>query len=376
MHEADQIHATALILDAHADTPQRFVDENWSFTGPLDDGMINLATAQEGNLAAEFFAIWVDPTEFPPGTQSDRAFQLIDGVLAQVRSAPEALALCRTPAEILVARKAGKFAIVLAVEGGHAIEDNLEILRTYHQLGVRYMTLTWSHTTTWADSSGDGGHHNGLTDFGKQVIREMNRLGMMVDVSHVSDKTLEDVLATSTAPIIASHSSARALTGAPRNLTDDQIRAIAATGGAVMVNFFPAFIDETWRAAWSALKPERDLAHQAAAAPYRLNGDPVPFAVSNAIDREFAARLERPPLSSLLDHIEHILRVAGEDHIGIGSDFDGIPATPAEIDTAADLIKITRGLYDRGITAEQLHKLLGGNLLRVFQSIQDHATHG
>jgi membrane dipeptidase len=378
------LHSASLVIDTHADTPQRFLDldehgNTFDFvSSPLGHGSLNLAAARAGNLAAQFFAIWVDPNEFPAPVQPLRALELLDAVHRQVEAHPADLRLCLTPADILDARAAGRFAVLLGLEGGHAIAESLALLRTYHRLGVRYMTLTWSHTTTWADSSGDAEdatvpHHNGLSEFGKEVIAEMNRLGMMIDVSHASDKTLEDVLAYSTSPIIASHSSARALTQAPRNLTDDQIRAIASAGGVVMVNFFPAFISESWRQAWNAMKPERDQAHATAAASYRAAGQPVPFTVSEAVDRIFTERIGRPPLSDLIDHFEHILKVAGEDHIGIGSDFDGIPTTPQDMTTAADLPNITAALAERGIPAATLTKLLGTNLLKVFETIQSHA---
>ncbi len=383
-HDPLALHRSALVIDTHADTPQRFLDDlapdgtPWDFvTSPLGHGHLNLNAARAGNLAAQFFAVWVDPTEYPTRL-AHRAFELLDATLRQVAAHPAELRLCLTPADILAARAEGRFAVLLGLEGGHSIENSLAHLRIFHALGVRYMTLTWSHTTDWADSSGDADdpsipHHNGLSKFGREVIREMNRLGMMIDVSHVSDKALADVLATSTAPIIASHSSARALTKAPRNLTDDQLRAIAATGGVIMVNFFPAFIDESWRQAWNTQKPERDAAHDLAAAPYRATRQPVPFTISEAVDRRFTALIPRPPLYALIDHFEHILNIVGPDHIGIGSDFDGIPDTPKGISTAADLPRITESLMARGVPAQTMHKLLGQNLLRVMTQIQSQA---
>jgi membrane dipeptidase len=237
------------------------------------------------------------------------------------------------------------------------------------------MTLTWANSNEWADSSGDLDdaevpHHNGLTDFGREVIAEMNRLGMMIDVSHASDKTLADVLSTTQAPIFASHSAARALTDSPRNLTDDQLRAIAANGGVVMVNFYSAFIDETYRRGVLTIREERSAAHAALAAEYAARSESIPFAASNRIDRDFAERLQRPPLSSLIDHFDHIIRVAGIDAVGIGSDFDGISSLPEGIDSAADLPKITAALAERGYGADHLDKILGGNLMRVFAAIQ------
>lgn len=369
-----EIHAAALVIDGHADTPQRFVDESWDFTDPLSGGMLNLETARQGNLAAEFFAIWPEPVAWR-GHFAHRTLSLIDGVLEQVRRHSRQLALCTSPADILAARANGKFAVLMGIEGGHAIENSLALLRTYHALGVRYMTLTWANSNEWADSSGDLDdatvpHHNGLSPFGCEVIAEMNRLGMMIDVSHASGKTFADVLAATRTPILASHSAARALTNSPRNLTDDQLRALAANGGVCMVNFYAAFIDETYRQALEAIRPERRKANQRLEDEYKAKSEPVPFHLSNAIDREYAAMLPRPPLQSLIDHFDHIIHVAGIDHVGIGTDFDGISALPEGIDSAADLPKITAALLARGHSAADLHKILGDNLMRLFAEVQ------
>jgi membrane dipeptidase len=372
--DPNQIHASALVIDTHADTPQRFVDESWDFADPLGCGHLNLATARQGNLAAEFFAIWPEPSAWK-GRFAERTHALIDGVLNQIRRYPDDLALCTSPADILAARAAGKFAVLMGIEGGHAIENSLDLLRNYYALGVRYMTLTWANSNDWADSSGDLDdpdvpHHNGLTDFGREVIAEMNRLGMIIDVSHVSDKTLTDVLAVTRAPILASHSCARALSDSSRNLTDDQLRAIAANDGAVMVNFYSAFVDEDYRRAVLTIKAERSAAHDALAAEFAAKGETIPFAASNQIDRDFADRLHRPPFESLIAQFDYILRVAGVDHVGIGSDFDGISSMPEGIDSAADLPRITAALSARGYPEADLHKILGGNLMRVFAAVQ------
>ena len=378
--DSAQIHSSSLVIDTHADTPQRFLDEQWEFTGPLastrSTGQINLASARAGNLAAEFFALWVDPGQHPKEQYVSRTLTLLDAVREQVRRHPQELALCLKPEDVLAARSQGRFAVLLGIEGGHSIANSLALLRCYHVLGVRYMTLTWANSNDWAESSGDlrdlcGAHgvRSGLTEFGRQVIAEMNRIGMMVDVSHASDQTLADVLAATRVPIIASHSSARALCDSPRNLTDDQLRAIAANGGAIMVNFYAAFLDDAFRQALNALKPEREEAHRRLAAQY-APGTPLPFYLTNAIDREFAARVPRPSFETLIDHFDHILRVAGVEHVGVGTDFDGISALPEGIDSAADLPKITAALLARGHSADDMRKVLGGNLMRVFAAVQ------
>ncbi len=373
-----EFHASSIVIDTHADTPQRFVDESWNFTDPLGSGQLNLQSARRGNLAAEFFAIWPEPSAWR-SRFAHRTLALIDGVLEQVRRHPESLALCTSPQAILEARATAKFAVLMGIEGGHAIENSLALLRIYHALGVRYMTLTWANSNDWADSSGDLDdpsipHHNGLTPFGHEVVAEMNRLGMMIDISHASDKTFADVLGATRAPVIASHSAARALTHSPRNLTDAQLGALAANGGVCMVNFYAAFVDENYRQAGLTLHAERSEAHQALAAEYAARNEPIPFHLSNQIDRNFAARLPRPPFRSLIAHFDHIIRVAGVDHVGIGSDFDGISAIPEGIDSAADLPKITEALLTGGHSPADLRKILGGNLLRVFASIQSAAS--
>jgi membrane dipeptidase len=383
MTDPKQIHFDALVIDGHADTPQRFVDNGWSFSDPLDTGlgagMLNLESVRAGGLAAEFFAIWVEPEQWR-GRFAFRTLQLIDGVYEQLRRHPATMRLGLTPEDIVRAHADGVFCALLGIEGGHSIENDLGLLRLYHRLGVRYMTLTWANSNEWADSSGDLDnervpHHGGLTAFGREVIREMNRLGMMVDVSHVSDATFWDVLKTTHTPIIASHSSARALTDSPRNLTDEQLRAIATNNGVVMVNFYPAFIDDGWRKGWAATLAEREPLYASAAASYVERGMPVPYHVPLAVDRAFYAEqlvgtLPLAPFASLIHHIDHVAQVAGIDHVGLGSDFDGFPILPEGLESAADLPKITAALEQRGYQAEQLKKLLGGNLLRVFADVQ------
>jgi membrane dipeptidase len=297
-------------------------------------------------------------------------------VYQQAERHPDRMMMAFSVADIKRAHQQRKLAALMGIEGGHAIENDLRLLDNFYRLGVRYMTLTWSNTNEWADSSGDVtdpkiGHHNGLTDFGKQVVLEMNRLGMMVDISHVSDKTFYDTVAVSRAPVIASHSCARALSDHPRNMTDDMLRAVTKNNGVVMVNFYSAFVDENYRKAADAQKKDRDAAVGAFVAERKAQGKPVSYAEYDQVQRAWAAKIPRPPFNSLIDQFDHIAKVAGVDHVGLGSDFDGVSgATPEGINSAADLPKISQALLDRGYSAEDIRKILGGNLLRVFSDVE------
>ena len=375
---ARQINDSALIVDTHADTPQRFLDEGYDIdsTDPNDAGHISLDKARRGNLGAEFFSIWVEP-ESNQGHFAKHTFDLIDSVYEQAARHPDRMMMAFSVADIERAHREHKLAACMGIEGGHSIENDIHLLRDYYRLGVRYMTLSWSNTNEWADSSGDIDdakvqHHNGLTDFGKQVVVEMNRLGMMVDISHVADKTFWDAIATTKAPVIASHSSARALVDAPRNMTDDMLRAVAKNGGVVQVNFFSGFDDQNFLNALKAQQKDQAAAIQKYMDDLKAQGKPVNYVEVDRMEREWMAKIPRPPLSALIDQIDHIAKVAGVDHVGLGSDFDGVSgATPAGIDSAADLPKITQALLDRGYSAEDIRKILGGNLLRVFKEVEN-----
>ena len=357
--QARTIHDSAIVVDTHADTPQRFLYEGFDIgnTDPKDIGHISLDKARAGNLGAEFFSIWADP-ETTSGHFAKSTFDMIDSVYQQAARHPDRMMMAFSVADIERAHKEKKLAALMGIEGGHSIENDIHLLRDYYRLGVRYMTLSWSNTNEWADSSGDIDdskiqHHNGLSDFGKQVVLEMNRMGMIVDISHVADKTFFDAIATTKAPVIASHSSARALTNHPRNMTDDMLRAVAKNGGVVQTNFYSAFIDENYRKAMEAQQKATDAAVEAHIAELKAAGKPVTYLDKDQIEREWGAKIPRPPLKSLIDHIDHIAKVAGVDHVGLGSDFDGVSgALPQGIDSAADLPKITQALLDRGYSAK------------------------
>ena len=371
------IQNSAIVIDTHADTPQRFLDDNFDIgsTDPKDVGHLSLEKARRGNLGAEFFSIWVDPST-NQGRFAKHTFDLIDSVYEQASRHPDRMMMAFSVADIERAHHEHKLAALMGIEGGHSIENDIHLLRDYYRIGVRYMTLSWSNTNEWADSSGDIDdpkieHHNGLTDFGKQVVLEMNRMGMMVDISHVADKTFWDAIATTKAPVIASHSSARALVDAPRNMTDDMLRAVAKNGGVVQVNFFSGFDDENFRKAMLAQAKDQAAAIQQYVDQMKAQGKTVSYVDEDRMERDWMAKIPRPPLKSLIDHIDHIAKVAGIDHVGLGSDFDGVSgATPQGIDSAADLPKITQALLDRGYSAADIKKILGENLLRVFREVE------
>jgi membrane dipeptidase len=380
--DADAVHRSAIVIDTHADTPQRFADENFDLADPLGDGNLNLDSIHKGNLGAEFFSIWVEPTLYK-GQYARRTLVLIDSVKQQVAKHPDQIEFAASAEDIEKAHRDHKFAALMGIEGGHSIEDSLALLRQYYALGVRYMTLTWSNSTAWADSSGDINDTSiphtkeGLNEFGKDVVYEMNRLGMMVDISHVADRTFYRTLVITRAPVIASHSGARALCDAPRNMTDDMLRAVAnsggpnSKGGVVQVNFYSGFVSQAYRNAQLAMQPEVDKAVQELKDKAKADGKELTYDQISKVQRQYADKIPRPPLSMLIDHIDHIAKVAGVDHVGLGSDFDGVSGQlPEGLDSPADLPKITEALMARGYSAEDCRKILGGNLLRVFREVE------
>lgn len=384
----EAVHCSTIIVDTHVDTPQRFVDEHYDLSDPLNGGNFNLETARKGNLGAEFFAIWVEPSIYK-GQYARRALELIDAVRQQVARHPDELMLAMSVEEIERAHSERKLAVLMGIEGGHSIENSLAVLRSYHALGARCMTLTWNNSNEWADSSGDENDpdvphtREGLSEFGEGVIHEMNRLGMMVDVSHVSDKTFYRALSVSRAPVIASHSAARALCDSSRNLSDDMLRAIARSGGpeskggVVQVVFYSAFLSQPYRDALEKIRPEIDKEVQEHKDRAKAEGRPVNHDEIWRIQRAGADRIPRPPFSMLIDHIDHVARVAGIDHVGLGSDFDGVNGQlPEGLDSPAAFPRITEALMERGYSAEDCRKILGGNLLRVFREVEAVAKRG
>jgi membrane dipeptidase len=365
------LHRAAIVVDTHSDTTTRFEEQDWRFDERHASGDMDLPRIREGGLDVEFWSIYLGARDVP-GVALREALERIDAVHQMVRKHPRDVALAGSAAEIRAAVARGQLASLMGVEGGHIIEGSLAALRTFQRLGVRYLTLTHSFHTSWADSSGTGAQpleprHGGLTDFGREVVRELNRIGMLVDVSHVSDRTFFDALAVARAPVIASHSSCRAVFGHPRNLSDEMLRALAANGGVVQINFFPGYIDAD-AAARIAAHRER-LAPELEALRERHEGDPA--ALRRAREALYAANpWPTAPLSALLDHFDHAIRVAGPDHVGIGGDWDGVPSMPEGMDDVSFLPALTRGLLARGHSPETVRKVLGENLLRVLEAAE------
>lgn len=370
---SNSIHQQAIIIDLHTDTTQRLVDELLDIAGRLDDGHFDSVRAKEGGLDAQFFSIWVEPQLFGGGGPG--AIKRADDQIAAVRTLaerhPETWELATSAADIRGIAAKGKMAALMGLEGGYAIDERLENVKRYYDLGVRYMSPAWSISTSWAGSSNDEvGQTRGLNEFGKAVIREMNRLGMMVDVSHVSDRTFWDIINTSTKPIIATHSGCRAIANVPRNLDDEMIKAIANGGGVVCVLYYPAFLEPGWDDKKKAV--DADIAPLVQKASEAEPGGPGQKKIARDRVRreEYSKRLPPVSVSRLVDHIDHIVKLVGVDHVGIGSDFDGVQATLSDLATVADLGNLTEELLRRGYSPSDIEKILGGNVLRLMEAVQ------
>jgi membrane dipeptidase len=324
---------------------------------------------KEGGLDALFFSIWV-PSDVTGPPAVKRAFDQIDAVREAVRTHPNDLVLATTAADVRRAAGEHKIAALMGVEGGHMIDDDMRLLRDYAALGVRYMTLTHFKNNNWADSSTDKPAHNGLTPFGKDVVREMNRLGVMVDISHVADKTFYDALAVTTVPVIASHSSCRAIANHPRNMTDDMLRALAKNGGVVMINYHAAFLSEEFRVA-SEKRNGTVVASMDAMSKKCGGNEACTTMESERADHEAMAKGELPKVmwEKIIEHIDHAVKIAGADHVGLGSDFDGA-TMPIGLEDVSKLPKITDALLKKGYSEQDVEKILGGNILRVMEAVE------
>jgi membrane dipeptidase len=375
---AARLHRDAIVVDTHNDVTSAILEDAFDLGRPTGRTATDLPRMRAGGITAEFFSIFVDARfyEHPSsrtGGPARRALDMIDVTYQQIERHSADLVLATRADDIRRAKQDGKIAVLMGIEGGYAIEDSLPALRDFYRLGVRYMTLTHSTHNDWADSSGMGASppkpkHHGLSPFGEDVVREMQRIGMLVDVSHVSDETVEAVLRVAKAPVIASHSSARALCDAPRNLSDDQLRAIARNGGVVMVNFYAGYLDPGYRAAMHAFfaRHGRELEEM-------LKKGAKISELKEATVRMGSGALPKVPLSVLVDHIEHIARIAGVDHVGLGSDYDGVDAVPVGLEGMDGLPKITLELVKRGWSDEDVKKVLGENFLRVLSHAEAFA---
>ena len=367
--KARKLHFSSIVVDTHDDTTQRFLDGKFDLGPRGTTGSIDIPRMREGNLGAIFFSIWM-PSKITGPEAVDRALIQIDAVREQVRKHSNDLILATTAAEIRDAHKQGKIAALLGVEGGHMINSDLGVLRSFAALGVRYMTLTHSGNDEWADSSTDKAVHNGLTDFGKDVIREMNRLGVMVDISHVSDKTFYDALETSKAPLFASHSSCRAICDAPRNMTDQMMKDLAAKGGVVQINYHVGFLSQEFRNAEKA-DPELNKAIGAEVMKRCAENEGCQLIEGDRITREYVeqGKLPRVEFGKIIEHIDHAVKIAGIDHVGLGSDFDGANM-PYGMEDATKLPKITEALLQKGYSEGDVKKILGENTLRVMTEVE------
>ncbi|MDQ1610352.1 MAG: rane dipeptidase [Pyrinomonadaceae bacterium] len=367
------VHMRAILIDMHADTVQRMLDEGADINARLADGHLDAPRMKEGGLDAQFFSIWVEPDFFGVGGKSAvaRADAQIAAVRALAEQHPETWELATTAADVRRIASAGRLAALMGLEGGYAIDERLENVEKYYRLGVRYMSPAWSVSLSWAGSSGDEvGQTRGLNEFGRAVVAEMNRLGIMVDVSHVSDQTFWDIIETSTKPVIATHSGVRSIVNVPRNLTDDQLRALARTGGLCAVVFYPRFIEPGWQEAQR--KVDAEIAPLVAEASRKAEGTPAQkkLARDRVREREYAKRLPPVSVARVVDHIDYIVQLVGVDHVGVGSDFDGIQAVPHDLSTAAEFLNLTAELLRRGYTEIDIHKILGGNMLRVMEAVE------
>ncbi len=372
--QAMRIWREAVVIDMHNDVPSMQIDDGYDLDARHTpaEGHSDLPRFMESGMTAQFLSAWVDATYAftdPPGSYR-RSLVYMDSIRAWVTRHPEQLIFATTSADAHRAKREGKVAMFIGVEGGHAMENSLDNLRELHRRGARYLTLTWNNGTDWAGAAVgmNGTRTGGLTDFGREVVREMNRLGMMVDISHVSDSTFFDAVAVSTHPVIASHSSARAINPHPRNMSDDQLRAVARNGGVVAVNFYSRFLDARVDSAMTRMEAHLASARDSLGRTHgsdtaRVNSE------ARALGQRLRSELPTAPFGILIDHIEHIARVAGVDHVGLGSDFDGIPAAPDGMEDILAMPRIVQGLLDRGWSEEDIRKVLGGNMLRVMEAV-------
>lgn len=362
----DSLLRDLLIIDTHIDTPGYIADEGYQLAEEHHYYETDIPRLRRGRAGAVFFGIYV-PQDFPQSTWVTRTLELIDGLQEEVRRNSKDMEMAATAEDVVRIHQAGKLAALLGLEGGQLVSNSLPVLRDYYRLGIRYMTLTHFKTNDWADSSTDRAVHNGLSPYGREIVREMNRLGMMVDISHVSDKTFYDAVETSRAPVIASHSSMRALCNVPRNMSDDMLRALAQSGGVVFINFNTAYLDERAAAAFARLHDARDREIADMLALNRSN--PRRWELKRAIQQRYKLQLPPVDISAVLRHIDHAAKAIGADHVGIGSDFDGVSGmVPDGMEDVSKYPSLVKGLIEMGYSDSDIRKIMGENLLRVMRA--------
>ena len=368
-----RLHKKAIVIDTHNDFISTGIEKNKSFDMELK-GITHsdLNRMKTGGIDIQIFSIFCDEN-YGMGTAYAFANREIDTLYATVQRNPSKMMIVKTPEELSSAAKSGKLGSMIGVEGGHMIEDKLEYLEALYNRGARYMTLTWNNSTSWASSAADEraknnlGRPYGLTSFGKEVVKKMNTLGMIVDISHVGEQTFYDAIATSTKPVIASHSCTYALCPVPRNMTDDQIKALGKNGGVIHLNFYSGFVDSSFKQ-----KNDAFLKKHEAEKNELLKNNPSDFYANLVLHEKYKDEIDgvRPPLSLLIDHLDHIVKLIGVNHVGIGSDFDGINSSPRELNDVTDMPLITKELLKRRYSKKDIYKILGGNFIRVFKANQ------
>lgn len=366
--QALALHREAIVIDGHNDLPWQYrKNDDLSFLKidlrkPQKKLHTDIPRLRQGGVGGQFWSAYVDVGTRKNRTAVTQTLEQIDVIHRMIRAYPDTFTLAVTADDVVRAHREGKIASLIGVEGGHSIDDSLGVLRIYHALGVRYLTLTHTENTDWADSATDKPKNNGLSSFGEEVVREMNRLGMLVDISHVSPDTMKHALRVTKAPVIASHSSAYALTEHPRNVPDDVLKLIAKNGGVIMVNFYSGFlVPEAARALREMYRAERELREKY----------PDPRQFQAAVEAWFKEHpVPTGSVHTVVDHIEHIVKVAGIDHVGLGSDYDGITATPKQLEDVSCFPYITQELLNRGYKKEEIHKILGGNVLRAMREAE------
>lgn len=368
----EQLMRDILIFDAHVDTPRYTVDEGYRWAEEHSYYETDIPRMKRGRVGAILFGVYVEPQEYPQQLWLPRALQCIDAFHEEARRNAADVEVAYTASDIVRIRKEGKIAVMVSLEGGHLILDSLPLLRLYHRLGVRYMTLAHFRTNNWADAATDVPIHNGLSAFGRDVVREMNRLGMMVDVSHISDKAVLDAVEVSRSPVIASHSSVKALCDISRNMNDDIIRAIARQGGVVCINFHAGYLDKRAYDVYIGNRPERVREVKEALALHASN--PKRWELARAVLQRYYKLMPPVDVKQLLRHIDHVAKVAGVDHVGLGSDFDGISGmVPRALEDVSKYPVLVRGLLEMGYSDNDIRKIMGENLLRVMRANEEGA---